>query len=97
MPLPPETARDSVGLPARPFLYSIEQISGLTAVPVKQLQKVFIHYDGKTLGAHKKSQLMARNISPPGFKPVWRVAESELIRWLRAHRFRVYEKAYTRD
>lgn len=97
MPLPPETARESVGLPARPFLYSLEQISGLTAIPEKKLTSIFVHFDGKTLGVHKKSQLMARNLAPPGRQPIWRVAESELIRWLRAHRIRIYETAHTRD
>lgn len=86
-----ETQRNAVGLPARPFLYTLEQVATLTALTPRHLETV-IHYDGRTLGVKRASTLMARNVAPPGEEPIWRVGETELIRWLRAHRFRVYER-----
>lgn len=84
--------RDSVGLPLRAFLYTLEQISTMTAIPIEKLESELVYYDTRTLGVKYASMLMAHNAARPKDPPLWRVSEDELIRWLRAHGFYVYER-----
>lgn len=71
-----------MGLPFRPFLYTLDQISDLLQIPLSKLPGV-IHYDGRTVGVHQPDTLMARNIMPPDMTPEWRVEELELIRFMK--------------
>lgn len=75
--------RDKMGLPFRPFLYTLDQISDLFQIPMSRLSSM-IHFDGRTVGIHHSDTLMARNISPLGQTPEWRVEELELIRFMKA-------------
>lgn len=88
--------RQEVGLPPRPFLYTLEQIYELLAINPKELEGM-LYYDKRTLGVHRKSMMMVRNLARPDQEPIWRVADAELVRWLRAHRFRIYERFVVRD
>jgi hypothetical protein len=87
-----ESDRKSVGLPARPFLYTLDQISGLLEVGKTGLLRDYVHLDGISVGVCPKTKMIARNISPDG-KPEWRVAERDLVRWLKMRGFRYYEEA----
>lgn len=84
---------ESVGLPVRPFLYSIDQLAGLLSVEESAIRKTYLHYDGRMPGVPDKHRLRAVNIAPPDSKPDWRVAERELVRWMRFKGFRYYETA----
>lgn len=88
------TVRD-IGLPIRPFLYTLDQIGVLLSLNTSRLQ-VYIHYDGRSVGRPKRDKLLARNIAPLGEAADWRVPESELIRWLRNRGFRVRESRWVR-
>ncbi|MGE0342519.1 MAG: hypothetical protein AB7O86_05585 [Porticoccaceae bacterium] len=89
-------AAETIGLPIRPFLYTLDQISTIIAVPVDSLIKRYIYFPYHTIGPHKRDFLMARNIAPVDSPPDWRVMESELIRWLRYRGFTVIETAWSR-
>lgn len=82
-----------VGLPARPFLYTLDQISTLLNVNLQSLKKEYVFFEGRSIGFHNKHLLAARNIAPPTKSPDWRVAERELVRWMRLKGFRYYERA----
>lgn len=81
---------DDLGLPIRPFLYTLDQIATLLNIQEASVQ-VYMHFIGRSVGAHKKDRMLARNIAPLGEKPDWRVAESELVRWLRNRGYRIHE------
>lgn len=86
-----------VGLPTRPFLYTLDQISQLISVPVDRLRKNgYIYFDGRTVGMLDRMLMVARNIAPPNEKPDWRVAENELIRWLRTKGFKVEDRGWVK-
>lgn len=90
MPKPPKP--ESVGLPPRPFLYTLDQIAMLIEVEVTALSKSYVFYEGRSFGARPKGKLLARNIAPDNKRPVWRVAEAELIRWMRTKGFRFQQR-----
>lgn len=82
-----------VGLPPRPFLYTIDQISIITDLSESQLKNGgVIHYEGRSISIPSRRQMIARNIAPDDQKPEWRVAERELIRWLKVMGFRYYDR-----
>jgi hypothetical protein len=83
-----------IGFPIRPFLFTLDQIATLIQVSEQQLKKVYIHYEGRSLGFRKNDNMLARNIAPEGEKPDWRVTEKEIVRWLRFRGFRVYDRGW---
>jgi hypothetical protein len=83
-----------MGMPTRAFLYTLDQVSEMVAVPLTGLRQSYIHFDRKTVGAQDRDKIMARNIAPPGATPEWRVAEAELVRWLKRKGFRIYDRAW---
>lgn len=84
---------EKVGLPLRPFLYSLDQLSVLLDVDEVALRSTYIHYEGRSIGFASKDRLLARNIAPADSTPDWRVAERELIRWLKFKGFKHYERS----
>ena len=83
-----------VGIPPRPFLYTLDQIAELTNLAVATIKRSYVHFDKRTVGARRKDLLLAHNIAPEGEPPEWRVAERELIRWLKYQGFRYYERGW---
>lgn len=86
--------RERVGLPPRPFLYTLDQVAYLIALPIETLKLDFIYFEGRSAGKNPPRKMVARNISPPGQPPEWRIAEKELIRWMRHKGFRHYERSW---
>src|SRR4051794_40780658 len=84
---------EKIGLPLRPFLYSLDQLSVLLDVPEPTLRANYVHYEGRSIGAATRHLMIARNISPPDNKPEWRIAEREVVRWLKFKGFKVYERS----
>ena len=84
-------AAESVGLPVRPFLYTIDQIALLLSVPQGVVESSYLYYEGRSSGIRSKDLISAVNIAKRHEKPEWRVAEREFVRWLRHKGFRVYE------
>lgn len=83
---------EKIGLPARPFLYTLDQISVLIDVTEGQLKNSYIHFEGRSIGVASRRQLLARNIAPADKTPDWRVAERELIRWFKTMGFKYYDR-----
>jgi hypothetical protein len=85
---------ETVGLPARSFLYTLDQISQLTSIDVPTLKKSYIYYENRSIGRQERYLLSARNIAPPEEKPEWRVSEREFIRWMRYKGYKYYDRGY---
>lgn len=90
---PRERQAEAVGLPPRLFLYTLDQVSTMLGVELPYLKNVYIYYEGRSIGI-SRDRLGARNIAPSGVTPEWRVSETELIRWFRFKRFKVYERGW---
>lgn len=86
---------DAVMLPYRPFLFTVDQIAVLMNVDSKTVLAQYLYFEGRSIGSRTGHLMIARNISPPDQKPEWRVAERELIRWMRLKGFRYYERGVT--
>ena len=90
MPGRPSTP-ESVGLPRKPFLYTLDQISALLHIKIESLKVSYIWYEGRSTGTPTKHALKANNIAPINEKAEWRVEERELVRWMKVKGFRAYE------
>lgn len=82
-----------IGLPPRPFLYTLDQISVLTDLSIQALSASHVYFEGRTTGLRHNDQMTARNIAPATEKPDWRVAENELKRWFRIKGFKFYDRS----
>lgn len=91
----PSSSPAVVGLPVRPFLYSLDQIANILDMDLARLKSVYIFYHGRTVGAARSDFLAARDIAPHGKGPEWRVSEKELVRWMKRIGFRVHERSWT--
>lgn len=89
-----EAAAIKVGLPPRPFLYTLDQISVLLSIELSDFQKSYIYYENRSIGVRQRYLLAARNIAHPEDKPDWRVSERELVRWMRYMGYKYYERGY---
>ena len=79
----------SVGLPVTTFLYTLDQVTGLLQLTAEQAKTAFF-FEGRQVGARKKSHLVAINVAADDEVPVWRVSEHELVRWMRHKGFYAY-------
>lgn len=93
---PEKIARESLGVPPRPVLWTIDQIATLSGMSIDTV-KVRLFYDGKSSGVRHRKQMVARNIAPENEPADWRIAEQEMFRWLRICGFRVHERGWIRD
>jgi hypothetical protein len=90
-----ETDAVKFGLPLRPMLYTLDQVADFLSVEVRQLKLTYLYFDGVHVGRPPRSKIVCRNIRPEDGpdNQEWRVAEKELIRWLRFCGWRVYDRA----
>lgn len=83
---------EPVGLPIRPFLYTLDQIGTLLGYEIKD--KGFrdkLYLKGADTGLRPKDRMQSVNIGSHEH-PDWRVAEQEFVRWMRYMGFRYYER-----
>lgn len=81
--------RRLLGLPDIEIMFTLEQIQlFLNLTPSEKASVIF--YDGRGLGiANRRQGLLAINIAyDPEAKPIWRVSETELARWMKHHGIR---------
>lgn len=80
-------------LPPRVVLYTIDQISDILQISTSALMAPgYVHFDGRSPGARTPDLMLARNVAPSDHKPEWRIADTELIRWMKRKGFRFYER-----
>lgn len=83
-----------VNLPVRVFLFTLDQIATVLSVDETTVRAAYIYYEGRSIGGQPKSLMLARNIANPNERPDWRVAELELVRWMRLKGFRFTQRGY---
>jgi hypothetical protein len=90
----PDPTKDPirVGLPLRPFLYTVDQLAEILSHSPRTLHERFLYHEGRDVGIKHKGQMSCRDIAPPDERPDWRVAEVELVRWLRHKGFKYYNR-----
>jgi hypothetical protein len=93
--LPP--ANKSVGLPPRPFLYTIDQLAVLLDLSEKTVLQNYVYFEGRSIGTRRMNLISARNIAPPDKPAEWRVPEREFIRWMKTKGFKYYERSSFTD
>lgn len=86
-----------IDLPVRPFLWTVDQVATIISLQPRTMQIHYVYYEGRSTGAKSSSKLLARNIAPRDAPAEWRIAQEELIRWLRMKGFRFYEDGRLRD
>jgi hypothetical protein len=93
----PARDAESVGLPVRDFLYTVDQIATLLEVGETQVYDNYLHYDGRSVGPRPKGKMIARDVSSDDDpKPEWRVTEREFIRWMKFKGYRYHTRGYLR-
>jgi len=84
---------ESVGLPARVFLFTMDQIAVMLELDQKYIMKEYVYFEGRSIGTKYRNLMVAFNIQQdPEKDPDWRVTEREFIRWMRVKGFRYYER-----
>ncbi|AKJ71853.1 hypothetical protein TIN4_56 [Tsukamurella phage TIN4] len=71
-----------VNLPAREFMFTLDQIALMLDVSRKSLEDNFLFFHGRSAGS-RRGRLIAVNIATPEMKPVWRVSETAFKVWMR--------------
>lgn len=81
-----------VGLPVRPFLFTLDQIAGLLALEQGELENKYIFFWGRSEGRllANGDRIKAVNIAPKDQAPEWRVSEEDLLRWCLSKEIVVY-------
>lgn len=83
---------ESVGLPPRPFFYTLDQIAVILSISQKEVETRYIYFEERTTGPRNVRLMIARNINPDReTRPDWRIAERELIRWMKVMGFKYYD------
>ena len=89
-----EISRRQLGLPPRVFMYTVDQIATLFEVSIADVKKRYLFYDRREPGIAPRTKMRAVNIAPEGETPEWRVAERELVRYMRRQGIKFYERGY---
>lgn len=87
-------AKQDLGLPPRPFLFTLDQIAALMYVELEHFRKRYCYYEGRDIGPQYHDLIWCRNIAPRGAPPDWRVSEREVQRFLKQNGFRVHERGW---
>jgi hypothetical protein len=78
-----------IALPVRVFLYTMDQLAALLSVDEETLAARYLYFQGLSAGV-RGSRMTARNIEiDPRQPPRWRVAESEVLIYLRNKGFTI--------
>jgi hypothetical protein len=96
MPTFSEKANKEVGLPLQTFFYTLDQISTMLNIKPERLREM-TWFDRRMPGFPRRDFLLAHNMAPPDQVPEWRIADRELIRFLRVKGYKVVERGYARS
>lgn len=86
--------RDRLNLPARPFLYTLDQIATILSMTEDGLkQSDYCFFTGRMPGRPTPDELRVINLSRNlTGSPDWRVEERELVRWMKRRGFRYVDR-----
>lgn len=84
-------AIEAIGLPIRPFLYTLDQLCTILSYGSATKLTPHLYFRGLSSGPPRRELMVAQDIAPPDKPPEWRVAEPELVRWLKFKGFKVHE------
>lgn len=76
----------AVELPVRVFLYTLDQVAFVLGMAERHLKNNYVYFQGRTTGHNHSRFITARNIAAPTGVD-WRVAETELVRWMKSKGF----------
>lgn len=86
-----------LGLPIRPFMYTLDQIAFLLEVKEEYLKNNLLFFEGRSVGVCPKDKMLAIDISPDDApRPEWRVTEVHLKRWMRFKGWKIYDRGYVK-
>lgn len=95
---------DRRGLPRRPIFWTIDQVADMLSISVPSLVKSYLWFDGKEIGPYHRQFLRASNLAVGrthrnfGDQPSdWRIAEPELLRWMKFHRLYLFDEGDLSD
>lgn len=78
-----------IAMPVRVFLYTVDQVSAILNIDEEDLMARYLYFTGLSTGIAGK-RMTARNVEiDPDLPPRWRVAESEVLRYLRARGYAI--------
>ncbi len=90
--MPSSSERQTVNLPVRPFLFTLDQIGTMLNITEERLKNGgYLFFQGRTPGVKSPDEILTLNIAIPNHRPEWRVEERELIRWLKRKGFQVID------
>ena len=73
------------------FFYTLDQIAGMINIQERTLRTGHLYYAGRTTGPRAPRLMYCINVAadPENDVPDWRVAHTELVRWLRWRGYRI--------
>jgi len=86
--------RQKLGLPYRPFLYTLDQVATMLNIAEHSLKREgYLFFVGRQPGNPRPDELRVVNVAHGiADAPNWRVEERELIRWMKRRGFRYVDR-----
>jgi hypothetical protein len=86
--------RERLGLPVRPFLYTVDQVATILNITEVTLKRDgYLHFEGRTPGTSRMDELRVVNVaSGVSDRPNWRIEERELVRWMKRKGFKYVDR-----
>ncbi len=81
-------------LPARPFLYTEDQVADILSLHIGTMRGKYAYYEGRTESRKQLDDIIFLNIAKDDQAPEWRCSERELLRWMKRKGFRVYDRTW---
>jgi hypothetical protein len=99
MPFKPtiDGLRRDVDLPARIFLYTLDQVASMVQLDEEIFVASHVYLTGRSTFPKTQDFLRAHNIAQPAAEPQWRIAEFEVLRWMRLKGIRYREPGVIDD
>lgn len=88
--------RNSVGLPEKPFFFTLDQIGGFLEMDITTLRKVLFYQD-RSVGLCPKDRIKCINMAAANETPEWRVLDRDFIGYLRYKGIRYYSRGYLKS
>ena len=93
MPRTAKKVEERRGLPIKEFLYTLDQVCYLLAIPMNRIER-HVRFTGGNFRQDSRARMGAINLIVDGAKneTEWRVPESEVLAYMKARGFAIYER-----